>query len=33
MKMMRPPVEGFAPVFGFFFAETIRWGRVAFKVL
>lgn len=30
---MRPPVEGFVPVFGFAAADFTRWGMVALKVL
>jgi hypothetical protein len=33
MKMIRPPVEGFVPLLGFFDAEVMRWGRVALRVL
>jgi len=33
MKMIRPPVEGFVPVFGFFDAEIRSCGKVAFRVL
>jgi hypothetical protein len=31
--MIRPPVEGFVPLLGFFDAEVMRWGRVALRVL
>lgn len=33
MKIMRPPVEGLVPVFGFAAADFMRWGRVALRVL
>jgi hypothetical protein len=33
MKIMRPPVEAFLPVLGFFAAEVMSWGRVALRVL
>lgn len=33
MNMMRPPVEKLVPVFGFFFADAMRCGKVAFSVL
>ena len=31
--MIRPPVEGLIPVFGFAEADLMRCGRVAFSVL
>ena len=31
--MIRPPVEGFVPVFLLLKADVIRWGSVAFNVL
>lgn len=31
--MMRPPVEGFVPVFGFLLADLISSGTVALRVL
>jgi hypothetical protein len=33
MKIMRPPVEGFVPVLGFFAAEMMSCGSVALRVL
>lgn len=30
---MRPPDEGFTPVFGFLAADSRRWGSVALRVL
>lgn len=32
-KIIRPPVEGLVPVFGFFFADMRSCGMVALKVL
>jgi hypothetical protein len=33
MKIIRPPVELFVPVLGFFDAEMMSCGRVALRVL
>ena len=33
MKIMRPPVEGLSPVFGFLAADLISSGTVALRVL